>query len=84
MKVPIPMEERLTNEKCPRTQEEIEDMECVPYASFVDSLMYVMVCTRLDISHAVGVLSRYILTPKKEKIQLSREYLCHTKYYAIF
>jgi hypothetical protein len=51
---------RLTIEQCPRTQEEIEDMACVSYASFVGSLMYVMVCTRPNISHAVGVLSRYM------------------------
>ena len=28
--------------------------------------MYAMVCTRLDISHAVGVLSRYMSKPRKE------------------
>jgi hypothetical protein len=45
VKVPIPMGERLTVEQCPKTQEEIEDMARVPYASVVGSLMYVMVCT---------------------------------------
>ena len=29
--------------------------------------MYVMVCTRLDISHAVGVVSRYMNNPGKEQ-----------------
>jgi hypothetical protein len=53
VKVPIPMGARLIVEQCPKTQEEIEDMACVPYASVVGSLMYVMVCTRPDISHAV-------------------------------
>jgi hypothetical protein len=38
----------------------------VPYASAIDSLMYAMVCTRLDIAHAVGVLSRYRSKPGKE------------------
>jgi hypothetical protein len=28
--------------------------------------MYVMVCTRLDIAHAVGVVSRYMDNPSKE------------------
>jgi hypothetical protein len=32
-------------------------MSRVPYANAVGSLMYVMVSTRLDISHAVGVVS---------------------------
>ena len=38
-------------------------MSKVPYASVVGSLMYVMVCSRPDISHAVGVVSRYMSHP---------------------
>jgi hypothetical protein len=41
-------------------------MSHVPYASAVGSLMYVMVCTRPDIAHVVGVLSRYMSKPRKE------------------
>lgn len=41
-------------------------MALVPYASVVGSLMYAMVCTRPDIAHVVGVLSRYMSMPKKE------------------
>eukprot|EP00253_Pinus_taeda_P026901 PITA_26901 len=41
-------------------------MSRVPYASAVGSLMYAMVCTRPDIAHAVGVLSRFISKPGKE------------------
>ena len=60
VKVPIPVGVRLSTEQCPKTQEEEEDMSHVPYASAVGSLMYAMVYTRLDISHAVGVLSRFM------------------------
>ena len=35
-------------------------MSKVPYTLDVGSLMYAMVCTRLDIAHAVGVVSRYM------------------------
>jgi hypothetical protein len=66
VKVPILMGEKLIVEQCPKTQEEIEDMTCVPYASVVCSMMYVMVYTQPDISHAVGVLRRYMSTPGKE------------------
>ena len=41
-------------------------MSKVPYASIVGSLMYAMVCTRPDIAHAVGVVSRYMNNPRKE------------------
>lgn len=35
-------------------------MSKVPYALVVGILMNVMVCTRMDIAHAVGVVSRYM------------------------
>eukprot|EP00253_Pinus_taeda_P017779 PITA_17779 len=60
VKVLIPVGVRLFVEQCPTTQEEEEDMFCVPYASAICSLMYVMVCTRPDIAHAVGLLSRFM------------------------
>lgn len=37
----------------------------IPYASVVGSFMYAMVCTRLDISHVVSVVSRYMANPGK-------------------
>jgi len=58
LKAPIPLVVNLPNEQCPKTQEEEEDMSHVPYKSEVGSLMYAMVYTRLEIAHAVGVLSR--------------------------
>jgi hypothetical protein len=61
-------------------------MTCFPYASVIGSLLYVMDCTQLDISHAVGVLSRYMSTLEKEHwktIMRVFRYLRGTKYYAI-
>ena len=61
-------------------------MSQVPYASAVGSLMYEMVCKRLDIAHAVGVLSRYMSKPRKEHwIAVNRvfRYLRGTTDYAI-
>ena len=66
MMVPIPIGVKLSAEQCPKTQEEEEDMSRVPYASAVGSLMYAMVCTRPDIAHAVGVLSRFMSKLGKE------------------
>ena len=66
MNVPIPVGVKLSAEQCPKTKEEEEDMSLVPYESVVGSLMYAMVCTRPDIAHAVGVLSRFMSNPGKE------------------
>ena len=51
---------RLCKDQSPKTDKEIEHMSKIPYASTIGSLMYTMVCTRLDIAHAVGVVSRYM------------------------
>jgi len=53
----------LSNSDCPKTSEEREYMAKVPYASAVGSLMYAMLCTRPDICHAVGIVSRFQSNP---------------------
>ena len=53
----------------PKNDAEREYMAKVPYANAVGSLMYAMVCTRPDISQAVGVVSRYMHDPGKEHWQ---------------
>jgi hypothetical protein len=57
---------RLTKDQSPKTEQEQAYMSKVPYASAIGSLMYAMVCTRPDIAHAVGVVSRYMSNPGKQ------------------
>ena len=48
---------------CLKISEEKVYMEKVPYASAMGSLMYAMLCTRLDICYVVGIVSRYQSKP---------------------
>ncbi|KAG8493469.1 hypothetical protein CXB51_010771 [Gossypium anomalum] len=57
---------RLSSALSPQSDEKIEYMSHVPYSSTVGSLMYVMVCSRLDLSYAVSAVSRYMANPNKE------------------
>ncbi|GKV31446.1 hypothetical protein SLEP1_g40131 [Rubroshorea leprosula] len=57
---------KLSSNLSPETEEEKKFMAHVPYASAIGSLMYAMVCTRPDISHAVSVVSRYMANLGKE------------------
>ena len=41
-------------------------MTAIPYSSTIGSLMYAMVYTRLNIAHAVGVISIFLENPGKE------------------
>ena len=42
----------------------------MPYSNVVKSLMYAMVCTRLDIAHVVSVVSHYMANPGKAHCQV--------------
>ena len=63
---PLPSHLKLTKEMCLKAQEEEDKMSKVPYASTIGSLMYAMVCIRPYITHAVGVVSRYMSHPRIE------------------
>ena len=41
-------------------------MSKVPYSSVVGYLIYVMVCSRPDLSYAMSLISRYMANPGKE------------------
>ena len=86
VKVPIPVGVKMSSEQCPKPQEEEENMSRVPYACAVGSLMYAMVCTRPDIAHAVGVLSRFMSNRGKEHWTAMKRvfrYLCGTSDYGL-
>ena len=57
---------KLSKEQSPKTEEERDHMSKVPYASAIGSLMYVMVCTRPNIAHVMGIVSRFMSRPGKQ------------------
>jgi transposase InsO family protein len=63
VETPMDKATKLDRKSCPQTEAEKSAMSSVPYASAVGSLMYAMLCTRPDISYAVGIVSRYQSNP---------------------
>ena len=57
---------KLSKEQSRKTEEERDHMSKVLYALAIGSLMYAMVCTRPDIAHAVGVVSRFKSRPGRQ------------------
>ena len=47
------------SEQSPKTYEDKALMERIPYASAIGSIMYAMICTRLDVAYALSVTSRF-------------------------
>jgi hypothetical protein len=67
--MPLGVQFKLNKEQCPKVEDERLEMDKIPYASAVGSLMYAMVSTRPDIAHAVGVVSRFMSNPGREHWQ---------------
>ncbi|KAL4323819.1 hypothetical protein GQ457_11G025800 [Hibiscus cannabinus] len=55
----------LSKEMCPSMPQERERMSQIPYASAIGSIMYVMICTRPDLSDALSMTSRYQANPSE-------------------
>ncbi|XP_050379547.1 secreted RxLR effector protein 161-like [Argentina anserina] len=80
--VPMSKGNKLTKNQSPKSDVEKVEMESKPYAKFVGSLMYAQVCTRPDLSFAVGILSRYQSNPGHEHWVVGKKvlrYLQRTK-----
>jgi ATP-binding cassette subfamily B (MDR/TAP) protein 1 len=63
---PIASHFKLSAIQCASIDEDTEYMSRVPYSSVVSSLMYAMVCSHLDLSYGMSLVSRYISNPSKE------------------
>ena len=57
---------KLSKEQLSKREEERDYMSKVPYALAIGNLMYAMVCTRPNIVHAVGVVSRFMSRPGEQ------------------
>jgi hypothetical protein len=49
--------------QCLQSDNEKTQIQAIPYASAVGSLIYAQVCTQYDIAYIVGILRRYLSDP---------------------
>ena len=68
--IPITKGQFLSLNMCPKTPQEKERMVGVPCTNVIGSLMYVMMCTSLDISYAIGLVSIYQSNPSQSIVML--------------
>ena len=57
---------KLRKKSCSSSKKKKKDIASTIYSLVVGSLMYAMVCTRPDIAHVVGVVSRFTVNPSKD------------------
>ena len=58
--IPLAGHLRLSMTQFPQSEVEMKEMNFVPYANVIGSLMYAMVCSRPNIVHSISVLSRFM------------------------
>ena len=56
---PLAAHFKLSSQLCPSSDDEMKCMSEVPYTNAVGCLVYLMMCTRPDISHAISVVYIY-------------------------
>jgi hypothetical protein len=76
---PLPPNIHLTQDMSPSTEEEKAKMRGVPYLRLVGRLMYLMLFTRPDLCHAVGLLSRFGSNPGWEHWMAAKRILRYLK-----
>jgi len=83
---PLQKGDKFSLMQCPQNEWERKQMERIPYASAVGSLMYAQTCTRPDISFVVGILGRYQSNPGMDHWKATKKvmrYLQGTKDYML-
>ena len=63
---PMAKGDKFSLSQCPGNNFEIQEMQQIPYASAIGSIMYAQVCTRPYIAYIVGMLGRYLSNPGKD------------------
>ncbi|RVW75930.1 Retrovirus-related Pol polyprotein from transposon TNT 1-94 [Vitis vinifera] len=83
---PVAKGDKFSLNQCPKNSLESQEMQKIPYASAVGSLMYAQVCTRSDIAYIVGMLGRYLSNPGMDHWRAAKRvmrYLQRTKEYML-
>jgi len=83
---PLQKGDKFSLMQCPQNEWERKQMERIPYASAVRSLMYAHTCTRPDISFAVCMMGRYQSNPRIDHWKAAKKvmrYLKGTKNYML-
>ena len=63
---PLAQHFKFSSSQKPQDERERKEMEVIPYANMIGSVMYAMVCTRPDIAQAVSLTSTFMADPGRE------------------
>jgi hypothetical protein len=78
-RTPLPSNLLLTKQDCPKTEEEKEEMEKVPYRGIIGSLLYASLGSRPDIAYGVAALSKFNSCPGMKHWKYAKQILRYLK-----
>lgn len=67
--ISVPLGSHFKLRKVALSENEVKEIKKIHYATTVGSLVYAMMYTRLDITHVVGSMSKFLANPGKEYYQ---------------
>ena len=69
---PVAKGDKFSLNQCPKNKIEMREMQKIPYASVVESLMYAQIYTCPDIAYIVGMLGRYLSNPGMDRWRVAK------------
>ena len=57
---PVAKGDKFSLNQCPKNDFEVKEIQKIPYALALGSLMYTQVCMHLDITYIIRMLGRYL------------------------
>ena len=76
---PMSQQFKLNTSQAPKTHDDIIYTEGIPYANVVGLVMYVTICTCLDIAYATSLVSRFMANPGQAHWQALKWILRYTR-----
>ena len=76
---PLVRGDKFNLDHCPKSNLEWEQMESIPYASAIGSLLYTQVCIRPDIAYAVEMLGSYQSNPGLYHWKVAKKVMRHLR-----
>ena len=64
----------ISKDECPKSSDDKDRMNKVPFAWEIGSIMYAMICTHPDVSYALSMTSRYQYNPGEGHLNGNQKY----------
>lgn len=76
---PVAKGDKFSLNQCPKNEVERNEMQKIPYASTIGSLMYAQVCMHPNLVYIVGMLGSYLSNPSMDHWKAAKRVMRYLK-----